>query len=136
MPHHVESLHAHRVGRVATEEVANHHDQIRQAENAAFEIVALALSVHVTQEENAQDDRDQVPLREEQCEAVQPAIVYVTPSGRALVDGREKNKAGDLQEADLKCIGRADLHRKRDVAVHGKRYSILGAALETRARDG
>lgn len=63
----VEPVDAHDVhGVVARQIETENHDQVRQNENGAFEIIALSFSVHVRQEENAKNDGDHVPLWEDE----------------------------------------------------------------------
>lgn len=47
---------------------ANDNDQVGQEQNAALEVVALALAVHVAQQKHAQDHRHHIPLWEEEAE--------------------------------------------------------------------
>lgn len=56
--------------RVPAEVVPGDDDQVAQQQDRALEVVALALTVHVRQQEDAQDDRHHVPLREEEGEGV------------------------------------------------------------------
>lgn len=61
----VEAVHAQSVHvAVAREVETNHHDQIGQDENGSFKVVALAFAVDVREQENAKDDGDHIPLRE------------------------------------------------------------------------
>lgn len=45
---------------------SNDNDEVREDEYGAFEVVALSFAVHVREEENAENNRDHVPLWEDQ----------------------------------------------------------------------
>lgn len=99
--HDVEALHAHRLRGEAAEVVPDHDDEVRQHQDAALEVVALALAVHVAEEEDAEDDGDEVPLGEEEVECVR---CWVASFGDAGPEGRVEDESGDLKEADLKGV--------------------------------
>src|SRR3569833_1254191 len=115
-------------GGKAAEVVAYDDDEVAEQQDAPLEVVALALAVHVAEQEHAEDDRDHVPLREEQGEGV-AGEVGVGVRGRQLhgEGGREEDEGGDLQQADLQRVGRTDLHRECNVAVHSERDGVLGS---------
>jgi hypothetical protein len=50
---------------IPTEIKSNDDHQIAQQQYTPLEVIALPLSVHVRQQEHAQDDGHHVPLREE-----------------------------------------------------------------------
>jgi hypothetical protein len=54
------------VGVVAGEPEARDDDDVGENQDAAFEVVAFALAVHVAQQEDAENDGDHVPLREDE----------------------------------------------------------------------
>ena len=49
---------------------ADHDDKIGQQKYAALEVVALALSIHIAEQEHAKNHRHHVPLRENKVECV------------------------------------------------------------------
>lgn len=60
-------INAHPIKIVEAREIESYdNDEVWQDEDRAFEIIALALTVHVRQKEHAQNDSDHIPLREYQ----------------------------------------------------------------------
>ena len=120
----IEAVDAHEldVARVARHVEADDYDQIGQHEDATLEVVALALAIHVAEEEDAENHRHHVPLWEDEVEGVLEELLGLDV---AAANGAEEDEGGDLEQADLKSVGRADLHGKRDVAVHGEGDGVL-----------
>jgi hypothetical protein len=54
------------VGIIAGKPESRNHDNVSEDQDAAFKIVALAFAVHVTQQEDAENDGNHVPLREDE----------------------------------------------------------------------
>ena len=120
----VEAVDAHHldITRVSCQVETNHNDQVGQHQDAPLEVVALALAVDVAEQEHAEDDGHHVPLREDEVEGVVQELLGINVPA---VDSAEKDEGGNLEQAHLESIGRADLHGKRDVAIHGERDGVL-----------
>lgn len=103
---------------IPAEVITRHHHQITQQQYAALEVIALSFAVHVAQQEDAQNHRDHVPLREQKRKSVPGCFKGV--GGRHWIDCREENESWDLQQADLKGVGGTDFHGQGDVAVHSE----------------
>lgn len=101
-PHDVKPLLAHRVARKATEVVSDQNDKVRQHQDAALEVVTLPFTIDVAEQEHAQNNRDHVPLREEQAERVQGGVGVLRD---IRVDGGEEDEARNLEKAHLECVG-------------------------------
>ena len=105
----VEAVNAHNlnVTRISCQIETDHNHQIGQHQNAAFEVVALALAIYIAEQEDAEDDRHHVPLRENEVEGVVEKLfrIDVAPADRA-----EKDEGRDLEETDLESICRPNLH--------------------------
>lgn len=48
LAHGVKPLQTHRIFGVSAEEEADHDDEVGEHQNAALEVIALSLAVHVT----------------------------------------------------------------------------------------
>lgn len=105
----VKAVDAHHlnVARVSCEIETDYNNQIGQHQDASFEIVALALAIHIAEQENAEDDGHHVPLRKNEIECVIQKLIRIDVGA---MDGAEKDKDGDLEEANLKSVSRTDLH--------------------------
>lgn len=100
--HDVKSLDSHRVRGVSAVVVTNNNHQVSQHQNAALEVVALSFAVHVAEQEDAQDDGNHVPLREEKRERV---VCGFSSRGNTRPERRVKDQGGDLKEAHLQGVG-------------------------------
>ena len=120
----VEAVDTHHldITRVSRQVETDHNDQVGQHQDAPLEVVALALAVDVAEQEHAEDDGDHVPLGEDEVEGVVQQLLRINVPA---VDGAEEDEGGNLEKAHLESIGRADLHGKRDVAIHGERDGVL-----------
>lgn len=118
---------------IPSEVIPRHHHQITQQQYAALEVIALSFAVHVTQQKDAQNHRDHVPLREQERKSVPGCFNGV--GGRHWIDCREENESWDLQEADLKGVGRTNFHGQGDVAVHSEGDGVLGIVLAAGKQD-
>ena len=115
---------AHVHIRVPGKVEAHDDNQVGQKQDAALEVVALPLAVHVAQQEDAQDHGYHVPLREEEAE--RPVAEVRVGANRAYgVQSREQNKRGNLQQTNLQRVCRANFHGQSDVAIHCKGNGVL-----------
>ena len=102
------------------------HDNNKVGENqrAPLEIIALPLPNHPTHQKHRQNRRHHVPLGKDQREGVPQRLLRRGRGwGRGevfVVDTREEDEGGDLEEDDLQGVGGADFHGQSDVAVHGE----------------
>ena len=99
----VKAVDAHHLNitRVSCQIETNHDNQIGQHQNASFKIVALALAIHIAEQENAEDDGHHVPLRKNEIECVIQKLFRINVGA---VDGAEKNKDGNLKQANLESV--------------------------------
>ena len=120
----IEAVDAHHldITRVSRQVETDHDDQIGQHQDAPLEVVTLALAVDVAEQEHTEDNGHHVPLREDEVEGVFQQLLGINVPA---VDGAEEDEGGNLEEAHLESIGRADLHGKRNVAIHGERDGVL-----------
>jgi hypothetical protein len=58
---------------------SNDHDKVAKKKDGAFEVVALPLAVHVAKEEDAENDCDHIPLREDQAESTVGELCPLQP---------------------------------------------------------
>lgn len=100
--HDIEPLHTHRIRGEAAEVVTDNNNKVGQHQDAALEVVALSFSIHVAQQEHAQDNRHHIPLREQEGEGVQCRI---TTGRNTWPERRVKDERGDLKQADLQSVG-------------------------------
>jgi len=63
-----------------------------------LKVIALSLAVHVGKQENAENHRDEIPLRENHAESVGDKVTGVE---RSAVDRAEQNQCGDLKQTNL-----------------------------------
>ena len=112
----INSHHLH-IRRIPGQIKPHHDHQVRQHENTPLEIIALPLAIHITQQKNTKNHSHHIPLREDQIESM---IHQIRRVDIPAMDGAEKDKRWDLQQADLQRVRGADLHAEGDVAVHGK----------------
>ena len=119
-----EAVDAHHldITRVSCQIETDHNHEIGEHQNASFEVVALALTIHIAEQEHTENDSHHVPLREDEVEGVIQKFFRIDI---AAADSAEKDKGGNLEEANLESISRTDLHGKRNIAVHGERDGVL-----------
>lgn len=105
----IEAVNAHHldITRISCEIETDHDHQVGQHQDASFEVIALALAVYVAEQEDAEDDRHHVPLRENEDERVIEKLFRIDV---ARGDSAEKDKGGDLEQADLESICRTNFH--------------------------
>ena len=95
------------ITRVSCQIETDHNHEICQHQNASFKVVALALAIHIAEQEHAENDSHHVPLREDEVESVIQKLFRIDI---AAADSAEKDKGGNLEEANLEGISRTDLH--------------------------
>ncbi len=85
-------------------EAGNHH-QITQDEYTTAMVIALRLDVRVREQKDGEDDGDDIPPREDErkCVCASAHMPRIVPCAKC-------HHRGNLEEADLQCIGRANFH--------------------------
>lgn len=100
----VKPVNAHhlRVGRVPGEIKPHHNDEIRKHQYTPLEVIALPLTVHIAQQEHAENHSHHVPLRKDETEGV---IEQVLGTDISAMYRTEEHQRRDLKETDLQGIG-------------------------------
>jgi hypothetical protein len=83
--HDIETTLSHRFEIRHTRQEESYDDhEVAEKKDRSLEVVALSFTIHITEQEDAEDDCDHVPLREDQAERV---VDQVCPSKPLSING-------------------------------------------------
>jgi hypothetical protein len=97
----------------------DNYDEVTEKENRTFEIIAFPFTIHVAEEEDAEDDGNHIPLRKYETESAIGDVVNITHQP-LCIDSAEENQSWNLKQTDLKSVSGSDFHRQCNVAIHGE----------------